>query len=291
MFGENLSKAHSVSAPAHIHGYNVLESLKDYEINPQAKQELSRKIVQQQIFDFMNVHRHGDRILPKWNDRINLHTLGLTSDLQTEMFSSALNQMSLLTNVEIGHQSRLRINQQGFGRPNSVRNPYSNALVIFVDGKEPICFDDRISNALQELGKDPIDVYQRIEQNCHNNKQATEYRCLRYDQEGATFFLYIVDISWVREMAADEIDEQNIYRSQFLQAAFRLFSLQDGVSDTVKYSFMNHKYFWKSMRELAPVDCAFLSSMYCEQMARKRRKLKSANYISQLAWRELKDEE
>lgn len=294
MFVDRLFQEHSFSAPAPAPApstvNSVLENLRDYEINPNAKQEITKSIVKQQIEDFMSVYRHGDRVMPKWEGRINLHTIGLPQEtLKSEMLSNALNQMSLITEVEIKHQRRLQISNKGYSSIPSAPNPYSNALMIFIDGKENLCLDEKIDNALRMLGKSPVDVYQRIEDNCNSEKQAAEYRSLRYDCEGnAAFFLYIVDISWVRDVAVDEIDEQKIYSSLFLQAAFRLFTLQDGVADTIKYSFMNHKYFWKSLQELAPVDIAFLKAMYCEKMAKKRRKEKSANYLAQMVWQDLK---
>ena len=275
--------------PAMPAGYSVLEHLKDFEINPDVEQRLTRKLVKQQVYDFMNIYRHADRVLPKWNSGINLKTVGVPKDgASAESFSAALNHISLMTNVNVSHHQTLKVENQGFGRTAKNDGTNTNALMIFVDGKEQICLDDNIREALTALGKDPVDVYNRIDQNCVTNRQATEYRSLRYDSEGVTFFLYIVDTSWVRKMELESDEHNKAMHAQFMHAAFRLFSLQDGVSDTVKYSFMNHKYFWKNMQNLAPVDIAFLTALYSKVMQKKRSKYKSTRYLAHLVWKTLK---
>lgn len=277
------------SAQAMPVGYSVLEHLKDFEINPDVDSKLTRTLVKQQVYDFMNVYRHASRALPKWDKQINLKVLGSSIGGQgSELFSMALNQLSLLTDVNISHHKALKVGNQGFHRNAKSNASDTNALVIFVDGKDQICLDDEIGDALRAVGKDPVDVYNRIDQNCVNNKQATEYRTLRYGSDGVTFFLYIVDVSWIGKASLDEEERTKAMVSQFLHSAYRLFSLQDGVSDSIKYSFMNHKYFWRNMQTLSPIDSVFLSILYSEGMRKKRSKYNATRYIAHKIWKALK---
>lgn len=286
---EYYESAYRSPAPVMPVGYSVLEHLKDFEINPDVDSKLTRTLVKQQVYDFMNVYRHASRVLPKWDKQINLKVIGSSSlgGQGSELFSTALNQLSLLTNVNISHHQEIKVENQGFHK-NAQSNDDTNALVIFVDGKDQICLDDEVGDALRAVGKDPVEVYNRIDQNCVNNKQATEYRTLRYGSEGVTFFLYIVDTSWIRKASLDEEEKTKAMVSQFLHSAYRLFSLQDGVSDSIKYSFMNHKYFWRNMQTLAPVDSAFLSILYSEGMQKKRSKYNATRYVAHKIWKALK---
>ena len=276
-------------APAMPVGYSVLEHLKDFEINSDVDCKLTRTIVKQQVYDFMNVYRHASRVLPKWDQQINLKVIGGSLAGQgSSLFSTALNQLSLLTDINVSIHKELKVENEGIHCNAQYNEGDTNALVIFVDGKDQICLDDEIGDALRTVGKDPVEVYNRIDQNCVNNKQATEYRTLRYGTAGVTFFLYIVDISWIHKTAFDEEEKAKAMYSQFLHAAFRLFSLQDGVSDSIKYSFMNHKYFWRNMQTLSPVDSTFLSILYSDGMKKKRSKYNATRYVAHKIWKALK---
>lgn len=283
--------AHRSPAPAMPIGYSVLEHLKDFEINPDVDSKLTRTLVKQQVYDFMNVYRHASRVLPKWDGQINLRVIGSSLGSQgAEFFSMALNQLSLMTDMNVSLHKELKVDSQSDHSNACYNEGDTNALVIFVDGKDQICLDDEIGDALRAVGKDPVEVYNRIDQNCINNKQATEYRTLRYGTEGVTFFLYIVDISWLHKAALGEEEKAKAMYSQCLHTGFRLFSLQDGVSDSIKYSFMNHKYFWRNMQTLSPVDSAFLSILYSDGMQKKRSKYNATRYVAHKIWKALKPE-
>ena len=289
LFDEYSEPAFRSQAPDMPIGYSVLEHLKDFEINPDADNKLTHKIVKQQVYDFMNAYRHANRVLPKWNKQINLKVIGGSMGGQgSEFLSMTLNQLSLLTEVNVSLHQELKVKSQESGCNIQCNEDDTNALVIFVDGKDHICLDEEIGDALRTLGKEPFEVYNRIDQNCVNNKQATEYRMLRYDSEGVSFFLYIVDISWIHKAAFDEEEKSKAMYSQFLHSAFRLFSLQDGVSDSIKYSFMNHKYFWRNMQTLSPVDSTFLSVLYSKGMRKKHSKYDATRYIANKVWKSLK---
>ena len=285
----NYESPYRSPAPVMPAGYSVLEHLKDFEINPDADSKLTRTVVKQQVYDFMNVYRHANRVLPKWHKQINLKVIGGSLGGEgSELFSRALNQLSLMTNINVSHHKKMKVENQGINCNAKNNADDTNALVIFVDGKDQICLDDEIGDALRAIDKEPFEVYNRIDQNCVNNKQATEYRTLRYGTEGVSFFLYIVDISWLHKAALDEEEKSKAMYSQFLHSAFRLFSLQDGVSDSIKYSFMNHKYFWRNMQTLSLVDSAFLSILYSEGMGKKRSKYNATRYIAHKIWKSLK---
>jgi len=131
--------------------FSVLDELEDYEINPSAPQVLTKQIVRDQVAEFVNITKYPDRVIPIWRESLRIQTVGLVSDTDhSQVYSSALNQLSLLSDLEISHV-------------NSV-DETPNVLVMFVRGKEQLCIEKKYRNALKSIGMEPQTIYERIEQ-------------------------------------------------------------------------------------------------------------------------------
>jgi len=254
--------------------FSVLDELEDYEINPSAPQVLTKQVVRDQVAEFINTTKHHDRVIPIWREPLKIRTIGLVSDTNhAQTYSSALNQLSLLSDLEISHV-------------NSI-DEKANVMVMFIRGKEQLCIDKSYRDALKSIGMEPKTIYERIEQNSFYDKQATEYRFLRYSAEGASFFLYIVDVEWIDRLAKPKEERAEVFNAQLQNAAFKVFSLQEGVADSVKYSHMNHKYFWKRMKDYSPIDREFIRKLYGSKMQNPRSKQQAAKCLTYYIWKEM----
>lgn len=254
--------------------FSVLDELQDYEINPAAPQTLTKNLVRDQVADFLNLNKHPERVLPVWRKPLKIHTVGITSDTnEAQAYSSALNKMSLLSDIEISHAHK--------------PDKDTNVVVLLINGKEQLCLDSKYRQALKTINIDPKSIYERIEQNLMYDQQATEYRFLRYSEAGASFFLYVIDIAWLDRLEKNDQEKTDIFEAQLHNAAFRMFSLQESVADRIKYSHMNHKYFWKRMRDYAPIDKSFMRVLYGKKMRQPRTKQQAAKCLAYYMWKEI----
>jgi len=247
--------------------FSILDELRDFEINPKAPQELTQQLIQEQVAGFLNINKHPDRVLPVWRKSLNIHTVGLLTDSEKyESYSNALNKLSLVANIGVRHVA--------------ASHPELNVMVLFIDGREQLGESKPHRSALQALGLKPETIKKRISDHLVYDKQSTEYRLLRFSQDGAKLFLYIVDVGWVNRLDKSPQQKLDIFDSQLRNVAYRVFTLQDGVVDCIKYSQMNHKYFWKRIRDYAPIDKAFIRALYSKKMKKPRSKRQAAKCIS-----------
>jgi len=133
--------------------FSVLDELEDYEINPSAPQLLTKQVVRDQVAEFINVTKCPDRVIPIWREALKIRTLGLVSDTDhAQTYSSALNQLSLLSDLGINHV-------------NSVEAE-PNVVVMFIRGKEQLCIDKVYRDALTSVGMDPQTIYESSSLQC-----------------------------------------------------------------------------------------------------------------------------